>query len=102
MQLEQERCSPTGRDMQLGQERCSPTGRDDLFRGIGASKEEYPLEAGHGIDRQIAKVVHAMRIGVSKGTHAEEMQLGQEKCSPTGRDELFMGIGASKEGILCM
>ena len=53
--------------MQLGQERCSPTGRDDLFRGIGASKEEYPLEAGHGIDRQIAKVVHAMRIGGFKG-----------------------------------
>ena len=41
-----------------------------------------------------------MRIGVSKGTHVEEMQLGQEKCSPTGRDEPFMGIGASKENIL--
>ena len=67
--------------MQRGEDRCSPTGRDELFRGIGTGKE---IVHGHGLD---CYGYPCLRIGSSKRTHAEEMQLGQDTCiTGRGRD----------------
>ena len=67
--------------MQRGEERCSPTGRDELFRDIGTGKE---IVHGHGLD---CYGYPCLRIGSSKRTHAEEMQLGQDTCiTARGRD----------------
>ena len=67
--------------MQRGEERCSPTGRDELFRGIGTGKE---IVHGHGLD---CYGYPCLRIGSSKRTHAEEMQLEQDTCiTGRGRD----------------
>ena len=68
------RCKEEKRD-------AAPLEDDELFRGIGTGKE---IVHGHGLD---CYGYPCLRIGSSKRTHAEEMQLGQDTCiTGRGRD----------------